>query len=94
MRAVIVAIRVLLAVAIAYDVAIIIQILTHLATGGLRGVNGWIGHIALTGRPFLNATVAEERAWITQAYVVLAVMFVTPLALYFLQRQLARRLSN
>jgi hypothetical protein len=94
MRAVIVTIRVFLALAILYDVPIIIEILAHLTTGGLRGVNGWIGHIALTGRPFLNATVAEERTWINQAYMVLVVMFVVPLALYFLQRQLARRLSN
>jgi hypothetical protein len=57
-------------------------------------VNGWIGHIALTGRPFLNATVAEERAWINQAYTVLAVILAAPLALYFVQRQLARRFSN
>lgn len=45
-----------LTVAIVFDALVVLQMLGHLFTGGLRGVHGWIMHIGTAGR----ITVVQE----------------------------------
>jgi len=89
MRIIVVVIRALLGVVLLWDALIVIQALGHLLTGGPNGVDGWIGHIALTSRPFMP--IVEQRKLIVQAYIVIAVSLATPLVLYLMQRWLKSR---
>jgi len=91
MKDLVLASRILLAAVLLLDLPVLIEVLIHLVTGGLRSVDGWIVHIALTGKPWLGATIAEQHAWIAQAYRVLAIMLVAPIALYLFQRWLSSR---
>src|SRR5215470_11285128 len=83
-------IRTVLVMLVAWNVLVILGIVYHAVTGGAKGVNGWIAHIALESRP-LRAGIAQEQRWVSEAYWKLALLFVLPAILYLVLKWLTPR---
>ncbi|SRR5579883_1780675 len=86
--------RVLLIPLLGFDLLVGCKLILALLAGRATGVDGWIRHIALTGRPWVGTSMAQREVWVRQAYFCVFLFFALPIVLYFVQRRLKFKMQE